>query len=101
MESGKVALVLKWVGYLTAIIALFTGIRGIVKLVSDRAESARQVDSLLASAVLQLQAHDYQAAWQSLQQASQIKPDSPNAQPAQQTLALIWLQDIILIRHQI
>src|SRR2546422_8618176 len=100
MESGKVALVLKWVGYLTAIIALFTGIRGIVKLVSDRAESARQVDSLLASEVLQLQAHDYQAAWQSLQQASQIKPDSPKVQSAQETLAMIWLQNIIVSGNQ-
>ena len=100
MESGKVALVLKWVGYLTAIIALFTGIRGIVKLVSDRAESARQVDSLLASEVLQLQAHDYQAAWQSLQQASQIKPDSPKVQSAQETLAMIWLQNVIVTGNQ-
>jgi len=36
MESGKVALVLKWVGYLTAIIALFTIINVIATIVYVR-----------------------------------------------------------------
>lgn len=94
MKSGKFAKVLKWVGYLTAIIGLFTGIRGVAKLVTDRAEASRKVNALLASEDLQLQGHDYRAAWQSLEEASHFDPDSPRIQSAQETLAMTWLDHI-------
>jgi tetratricopeptide (TPR) repeat protein len=94
MEAGKSSSVVKWVGLLTAILALFTGIRQVVKMVSDRAEAARKVDALLASEELQLQGRDYRLAWRSLEQAAQIDSDSVKVQAAQEKLAMEWLENI-------
>jgi hypothetical protein len=84
----------KWVGYATAILSLIAGIRGLVSFISDRAESSRQVKSLLASESLQLQAADYPSAWQSLDQASKIQSDSADIRDAQERLAMQWLENI-------
>lgn len=94
MPSINFTTVLKWVGAATAILSLIAGIRGLTVTVANRAESRRQVSALLASESIQLQGRDYASAWQSLDQASKIDPDSAAIHDAQENLAMEWLDDI-------
>ena len=94
MPSINFSTVLKWVGSATAILSLIAGIRGITTLVTGRVEARRQVSSLLASERIQVQGRDYASAWQSLDQASKIDPDSAAVHDAQENLAMERLDNI-------
>lgn len=94
MPSINSTTVLKWVGSITAILSLIAGIRGITTVVAGRVEARRQVSGLLASERIQLQGRDYASAWQSLDQASKIDPDSAAIRDAQENLAMEWLENI-------
>ena len=96
MKTIKFSTVLKWVGSLTAILSLFFGVRQLVKIVSDRVETNRKIDALLKSEDVELKVRDYTAAWRSLEQASQIGPDSAKVHLAQENLAMAWLEDVHL-----
>lgn len=93
VKTFKFSTVLKWVGSLTAILSLFFGVRELVKLVSDRVESRRKVDTLTASEDVELKGHDYASAWRSLEQAAQADPNSAKVRIAQENLAMAWLED--------
>jgi hypothetical protein len=93
--SGKFGKVMKWVGYVTAILSLAGLIGGIVKVVADRAETRRQIDALLASATVAAQGTDYATAWQSLEDASKLDSNSDRVQRAREDLAMQWLDDRI------
>jgi len=88
------AKVLKWIGYVTAVLSLFAGIRGLQVLISGKVESHRKTASLLASEQLQLRAHDYETAWQTLEQASQAGGEADKVRDARETLAMEWLENI-------
>ena len=86
MTPINFATVLKWVGYATAILSLIAGVRGLTKVYSDRAETRRKVEALLASEQIQAQGHDYRSAWQTLEQAAQADPNAAAVRDAQETL---------------
>lgn len=94
MPSINFSTVLKWVGAATAILSLIAGIRGITSVVAGRAEARRQVSALLASERIQVQGQDYASAWQSLDQALKVDPDSAAIRDAQENLAMEWLDNI-------
>jgi hypothetical protein len=94
VKTIKFSTVLKWVGYLTAILSLFFGVRQLIKLVSDRIESHRKVDALLISEDVELKGRDYALAWRTLEQASQVEPSSAKVRVAQENLAMAWLEDL-------
>lgn len=94
MSAIKFSTVLKWVGYATAILSLIFGLRELVKLISDRVESHRKVDALLISEDVELRGRDYASAWRTLDQASQVEPNSSKVHLAQENLAMAWLEDI-------
>jgi tetratricopeptide (TPR) repeat protein len=94
MTPVSFATVLKWVGYATAILSLIAGVRGLSKVYSDRVETRRKVEALLASEQIQAQGHDYRSAWQTLEQAAQADPKSAAVRDAQETLAMDWLENI-------
>ena len=94
MKAGKFAKAMKWIGYLTAILALIAGLRETVKMISDSAEAHRKIEMLFSQEEVQLQGRDYWSAWRSLEQASKINPQSTKVRAAQETLAMAWLQDI-------
>jgi hypothetical protein len=96
VKTIEFSTVLKWVGSLTAILSLFFGIRQLVKIVSDRVEANRKIDALLKSEDVELKVRDYAAAWRSLEQASQVTPDSAKVHLAQENLAMAWLDDVHL-----
>jgi len=90
----KFSTILKWVGYATAILSLTFGIRELVKIVSDRIESHRKIEALLNSEDVELKVRDYASAWHSLEQASQLDPNSAKVPLAQENLAMVWLEDV-------
>ena|SRR6185312_504413 len=88
------AKVLKWIGYVTAVLSLIAGIRGLQILISGKVESHRKTESLLASEQLQLRAHDYETAWQTLEQAAQTGSEADKVRDAREALAMEWLENI-------
>src|SRR5580692_13194545 len=90
----KAASFWKWVGYATALLSLAAGIGEVVSKISDRQENSRQLNSLLASEKLQAQNNDYASAWQTLDQAAKLDPDSVDVRDAQENLAMLWLDNI-------
>ena len=96
MKAVKFTTILKWVGYATAILSLLFGIRELVKIVSDRIESRRKIEDLLKSEDVELKVRDYAAAWRSLDQASQVDPNSGKVHLAQENVAMAWLEDVHL-----
>jgi hypothetical protein len=99
-EGSKFSEVLKWVGYLTAILSLCATVVGIVKFTYNRIETRRKVDSLISAEALQLESHDYGSAWRTLEQASQLLPDSAKVHSAQGSLAMAWLDNVHLSENQ-
>ena len=100
VKTIKFSTILKWVGYATAILSLIFGVRELVKLFSDRIESHRKVDAFLNSADVELKVKDYAAAWHSLEQASQVEPNSAKLHLSQENLAMSWLEDIHLHENE-
>jgi tetratricopeptide (TPR) repeat protein len=100
MHAIKFSTILKWVGYATAILSLFFGIRELIKVVSDRIESHRKVDALLISEDVELKGRDYASAWRTLEQASQLQPNSAKVHLAQENLAMAWLEDTHLRENE-
>lgn len=94
MRADKGSTILKWVGYATAILSLLAGGREIAKAVSDHVESRHRVAALLASEQIQLQSHDYESGWKSLEQAAQIGSESASVREARENLAMSWLENI-------
>jgi hypothetical protein len=84
----------KWVGYVTALLSLAAGIGGVVNQIFGHRENSRRLNSLLAAEKLQAQSNDYASAWQSLDQAAKLDPDSADVRDAQEKLAMQWLENI-------
>jgi tetratricopeptide (TPR) repeat protein len=100
MKSSKVSQVMKWVGYGTAVLSLAAGIGGIGKTVLDRLEARRKIDALVSTESVQLKGQDYWSAWRSLEQASQVDPDSARVHAAQEALAMEWLENIRVLENE-
>lgn len=92
--SGASGKFLKWVGYLTAILSLAASIAGIAKYGYDKMKIRRDVAALLSTEAVQLQSHDYPSAWESLEQAVKLQPDSAKVRETRESLAMAWLEDI-------
>jgi len=100
VKAIKFSTVLKWVGYATAILSFFFGVRELIKIVSDRLESRHEVGALLSSADVELRGKDYSSAWRTLEQASKLQPNSAKVRLAQENLAMKWLEDTHLRENE-
>lgn len=96
MKKVKFSTILKWVGSATAILSLIFGIRELVKPVSEGVQTHRKVDAFLVAQEVELKSLDYAAAWRSLEQASQVEPNSEKVRIAQENVAMAWLDDVHL-----
>lgn len=99
-KQNKFSRLLKWIGYLTAILSFCATVGGVLKVGYDRLKTRRAVDSFLSAEAVQLQSRDYGSAWRTLEQASQLQPDSPKVRAAQESLAMVWLEDVHLHENQ-
>jgi len=99
-KKSNFSQLLKWIGYTTAILSFSATIYGLGKFVYDRADTNRKINALLSSESVQRKGRDYDSAWHTLEQAAQLKPDSPKVRAAQDSLTIAWLDDIELQRAQ-
>ena len=76
--------ILKWIGYGMAILSFAAAVGESISAISSRMETRRNAEALLASERIQLGGHDYEAAWRTLEQASQLAPDSAPVDQAQE-----------------
>ncbi|HEY6943740.1 MAG TPA: hypothetical protein VI431_01270 [Candidatus Acidoferrum sp.] len=98
--DSKFSPVLKWVGSLTAIFSLCATILGVARYIYNRAETRKNLAALLATEAEQQKSRDYSAAWQTLEKAAQLEPDSPKVRDTQVKLAIAWLDDVHLPEGQ-
>jgi hypothetical protein len=99
-KDGTFSQVLKWVGYFTAIFSLCATVAGVARHLYSREEARKNVAALLASETEEQKAHDYGAAWQTLERALQLDQASPGVRAAQEELAMAWLEDAHLQEGQ-
>ena len=99
-QDGKFPQVLKWVGYLTAIFSLCATVWGVGKYLYGGAETRKNISALLATGAEQQKLHDYSSAWQTLEKAAQLDPDNAKVRGAQESVAMLWLEDTHLQENQ-
>lgn len=99
-QDGKSSRILKWVGYLTAIFSLCATVAGVARYVYNRAETRKNLAALLATEAEQQKSRDYSSAWQTLEKAAQLEPDSAKVRAAQEKLAMLWIEDVHVSENQ-
>jgi hypothetical protein len=93
-SGARAGTVLKWVGGTAAVLSLVFGLRQLTLLISDSRDRQRQVTELIATATLQREAKDYRSGWLSLSKAADLRASESKVGPAQEDLAMAWLDDI-------
>lgn len=92
-KDSKFSQLLKWVGYLTAIFSLCATVWGVGKYFYSRAETRKNLSDLFATEAEQEKFHNYSSAWQTLEKAAKLAHDSGKVRAAQESLAMLWLED--------
>ena len=91
---------IKWVGYLTAIFSLCATLFAAAKYLYNRSETRKNLTALLATEAEQEKSHDYASAWQTLEKAAKLDRDSAKVRSLQESLAMVWLEDVHLQEKQ-
>jgi hypothetical protein len=99
-KDGNFSRVLKWVGYLTAIFSLCATIWGVGKYLYGRAETRKSLSDLFAAETEQEKSRDYPSAWQTLEKAAKLDPDSAKVRAAQEKLAVTWMDAVYFLENQ-
>lgn len=99
-KDSKFSQFLKWVGYLTAIFSLCATVWGVGKYLYSRAETRKNLSDLFTTEAEQEKSGDYSAAWQTLEKAAKLDPDSGKVRAAQENLAVTWLDAVYFLENQ-
>ena len=90
---------LAWIGVVTAVIGLITGLSGIVGPLKGWWKQGRQSHTLLATAQRQEQLGEYSAAMDSLAEILKANPGNTQALHTRLDVAMAWIEDIRIPRH--
>lgn len=90
--AATFATVMKWVGAVSAILALLFSVQRLVVMISDAREKSARIAELLQTAGTQREGGHYAEAWQTLEQAAALDDDRPAVRDAQEDLAMEWLR---------
>ena len=90
-DSGARAKILKWVGFVTALIGLVLGLNEVIGLARGSRERRRQVGELVSAAAVEKDSGNFAAAWASLEKAAQIDGSNLDVRRRQEDLAFAWL----------
>jgi len=93
--------VLAWIGVVTAVIGLITGLSGIVGPVKGWWKQGRQSHAMLATAQRQSELGEYSAALDSVAEALKANPGDEQALHTQLDVAMAWIEDIRTPRHDV
>jgi tetratricopeptide (TPR) repeat protein len=99
-EPGSKRL-LAWVGVVTAVIGLITGLSGIVGPLKGWWKQGRQSHTLLATAQRQEQLGEYSAAMDTLAEVLKANPGDTQALHTRLDVAMAWIEDIRIPRHDL
>lgn len=83
-----------WVGIITALLSLFFGMQKLYSQWSTQTEAKKEVARLLAVSAMEIEAHDYNLAWNTLEQASQQNEMQDEVTATKEALAMNWLRNI-------
>lgn len=97
-EPGSKRL-LAWIGVVTAVIGLITGLSGIVGPLKGWWKQGRQSHTLLATAQRQEQLGEYSAAMDTLAEVLKANPGDTQALHTRLDVAMAWIEDIRIPRH--
>lgn len=106
-DSGKLAVVMKWIGIAAALISFGSAVYGLLHAQADLRERGRLISEHLAAGRSQESAGDYPAAWESFRQAGTaaesdgviakllggLGSQTRAVRTAQEDLAMQWLRD--------
>jgi hypothetical protein len=93
--------VLAWIGVVTAVIGLITGLSGIVGPVKGWWKQGRQSHAMLATAQRQSELGEYSAALDSVAEVLKASPGDEQALHTQLDVAMAWIEDIRTPRHDV
>lgn len=85
---------LKWVGAVSAVLSLVFGIQQLTSRITAARERRHQVNESLNVAAMQQKLGKYDAAWASVEQASQLDRESAAVRSAEESVAMEWLENI-------
>jgi hypothetical protein len=97
-ETGSKRL-LAWIGVVTAVIGLITGLSGVVGPLKGWWKQGRQSHAMLASAQRQEELGEYSAAMDTLAEIMKANPSDTQALHTQLDVAMAWIEDIRIPRH--
>jgi hypothetical protein len=93
-KKEKGSRILKWVAAASAVIGLIIGVSQVGKLFTKWKEEKEKINSLISVARVQLSGGDYHGAWDNLEKAHEVKPNSEEVQSEQAAVAMLWLKNI-------
>ena len=99
-EPGSKRL-LAWIGVVTAVIGLITGLSGIVGPVKGWWKQGRQSHALLATAQRQSELGEYSAALDSVAEVLKANPGDEAALRTRLDIAMAWIENIRTPRHNV
>src|SRR5215475_9569892 len=93
--------ILAWIGVVTAVIGLITGLSGIVGPVKGWWKQGRQSHALLATAQRQSELGEYSAALDSVAEVLKANPGDEAALRTRLDIAMAWIENIRTPRHNV
>ena len=93
--------ILAWIGVVTAVIGLITGLSGIVGPMKGWWKQGRQSHAMLATAQRQSQLGEYSAALDTLGEILKGNPADNQAIHTRLDVAMAWIEDIRTPRHDV
>lgn len=91
---------LGWIGVVTAVIGLITGLSGVVGPLKGWWNQGRQSHALLAAAQRQSELGEYSASLDTLAEILKENPGDKQAQHAQLDVAMLWIEDMSIPQHR-
>jgi tetratricopeptide (TPR) repeat protein len=92
---------LAWIGVVTAVIGLITGLSGIAGPLKGWWKQGRQSHTLLATAQRQEELGEYSAAMDTLAEILKATPSDTQALHTQLDVAMLWIEEIRTPRHNV
>jgi tetratricopeptide (TPR) repeat protein len=92
--------VFKWIGGFTALISLIIGVKQVGSIITQWKEKDKTIEEIVVSSEMLVEMKDYPTAWKIIQKAASIDAGSNRAFNQQVDIAMEWLRNIWLQKHQ-
>jgi tetratricopeptide (TPR) repeat protein len=100
-KEFSLKLLLKWVGAITAVLGLITGLSGVVGPLKGWWTQGRQAKTMLATALKQEELGEYSAAFDTLTEILKNEPGNTQALHARLDVAMLWIEQTRVPHHDV